>query len=380
MKPPIPSNAIELRKHLHAHPEVSGMEADTASTLLDYLGEHPSRQVVSGVGGYGIMLIYDSQNPGPVILLRGDIDALPIQEEPLGINYASKYKGIAHLCGHDGHTAILAEVARILDTEGIGRGKVILLFQPSEENGEGAHAVLNDEKFNVKPDYVFALHNIPGREIGSVISRKHTFAYSSTGIVIHFAGRTSHAAEPEKGLSPEAAVIEFLQKLNELREDLTKESILTTTHVRIGERAFGISPGASEVCLTLRSDTTDRVNEIFLQISDLTESIGLKHGLKYSINKTEFFPATMNDPAAEDIIQKAAMNCGMNVIDLKEPYRWSEDFGWFTEKFSGALFGLGSGIEQVPLHHPSYDFPDELISEGAKIFHEIIKVCLEHQS
>jgi len=130
------------------------------------------------------------------------IDALPIQEANTGITYYSQNKGVAHLCGHDGHTAILLALAKRLSENKPETGCIVLLFQPAEETGQGAKAVLEDKNFQkIEPDYVIGFHNLPGLKKGMVFFRENTFAAASRGIIIRFQGKTAHAAEPEKGIT-----------------------------------------------------------------------------------------------------------------------------------------------------------------------------------
>jgi amidohydrolase len=369
-----------FRHYLHKHPELSGNEENTARAILEFLDEHPARKIITGIGGNGIVLVYDSNVPGRTIMVRADMDALPIPEEPFDIPYSSNTPGVAHLCGHDGHTAILAGLAKELDHSPPESGKVILLFQPSEENGKGAHDVLEDVKFTFFPDFIFALHNLPGYELGSVIHRKGIFACASTGMHIKLHGRTSHAAEPHLGISPERAIRRILKFVEGLKKSLPADTIVTTTHIRMGEKVFGISPGMARIFFTLRSGNTGRMEDLFRKMDDHFREIATQEELVYSSKKTEYFPATSNDGEAVSYVVEAAKNCDLTTREIELPFGWSEDFGWFTQEYPGALFGLGSGVDHVPLHHPSFDFPDKLLPAGISLFHEIIRACQRHPS
>ncbi len=362
-----------LRQELHQYPELSGYEVETANRIMAYLGDHPARKIIRGIGGQGILLVYESYKPGKTVLIRADIDALPIQEESNGLAYKSVRKGIAHLCGHDGHSAILAGLARYLDESGINSGRVLLLFQPSEEDGQGAHAVLEDPLFEYSPDFVFAFHNLPGFETGKPVYRRGTFACASTGMKITLTGRTAHAAEPQKGISPEPAILQMLDYMNSFRTSIPSDSIVTNTHIQMGEKVFGIAPGMAEIYFTLRSERTESLDEIYLQMKEKMEELARENGLSCSIEKTEYFPATVNDDIAVDILEKAMASLNMDPEEIESPFRWSEDFSWFTGRYPGALFGLGSGKDQHPLHHPEYNFPDALIPTGILLFKEILK-------
>jgi len=366
---------IAFRQHLHKNPELSGQEENTAQAILGFLGENAARKVIHPVGGTGIILHYDSGKPGPLIMIRADIDALPIEEEA-NHSYASENVGVAHLCGHDGHTAILAGLAMELDDDPPDNGQVVLLFQPSEENGQGAHNVLNDKAFNFRPDLAFALHNLPGFDMGELICREDIFACASTGMKVRLQGRTSHAAEPHLGISPERCIRRMLRFVEDKRKSLPEGTIITTTHIRMGEKVFGISPGLARIFFTLRSRDTKRMEDLFQEMDRYFHECAREENLSYHSEKTEYFPATRNSSAAVSSLKSAASACGMPIREINEPFGWSEDFGWYTQEFPGALFGLGSGNDHVPLHHPSFDFPDALLPVGIKLFKELIQECL----
>jgi amidohydrolase len=153
---------IQLRHKLHKYPEVSGNEKETANCVLLFLSKYPPHELVTTLGGEGILAIYKGKNVGKSILFRCELDALPIQEMN-SFNYKSVYEGVSHKCGHDGHMAILCGLGKKLYENPIEKGTVMLLFQPSEEDGKGAKRVLHDSKFKeIKPDFAFALHNLPG--------------------------------------------------------------------------------------------------------------------------------------------------------------------------------------------------------------------------
>ncbi|MCA6078731.1 amidohydrolase [Fulvivirga sedimenti] len=367
------SEITDLRHALHQHPELSGFEVNTAGRILEFLGEHPGRTIVKGIGGQGILLVYDSKAPGKTIMFRADMDALPIQEESSGLSYKSKTDGVAHLCGHDGHSAILAGFARYLDKAGVTSGQVLLLFQPSEENGKGAFSVLGDPRFSFEPDMVFAFHNLPGYEMGMPVYRKDTFACASTGMIIRLTGRTAHAAEPQKGISPESAIERILLFVRGFRQSLPSDTIITTTHIQMGEKAFGIAPGMGELYFTLRSERTEMLDNVCKQLEEKVREIALEEGLGCVVEKTEYFPATVNADEPLSVLKNAIESLSFQGEEINTPFRWSEDFAWFTGRYPGVLFGLGSGKDQPPLHHPEYNFPDELIPTGIQLFKEILK-------
>jgi len=227
---------IAFRKYLHKYPELSKKEHETAKKIKEFLSTTLPDEIIHGVGGTGLAAIYNGKNPGKTIMIRGDIDALPIAEIN-NFEYASVNKNVSHKCGHDGHTTILAGLSIILNDKPIESGRVVLLFQPAEETGEGAAQVLSDSKFTeLKPDYVFALHNLPGFDLNKVVIKEKHFAAASKGMIVKLFGKTSHAANPEHGISPALAVAEIIQQFNSLwqsKEKFKDFKLITLIHTRI---------------------------------------------------------------------------------------------------------------------------------------------------
>ncbi len=381
---------IQLRRHLHANPEIANEEKNTAEFFIKHLAKFKPDKIIEGIGGNGIAFIFNGKEIGPAILFRAELDALPIIEE-CEFEYKSKKMGVSHKCGHDGHMTILAGLVAKISGEKLERGKVIILFQPAEEIGEGAEKIINDEKFNeIKPDFAFALHNLPGYKLHEIIIKKNTFAAASVGMKISLKGKTSHAAHPENGISPADAVASIIQKFNALIGKIEQESfdfgLITIIHVNIGEIAFGTSPGDAEVYATLRANTDENLELVKSKCSKIVEEISKDEKLKFEITWTEAFPATVNNAEAVDAVKTAARQLNLNLNEINTPFRWTEDFGHFTKVSKAALFGLGAGLNTPQLHNPDYDFPDDLIPTGINIFHKIIKqiltnriICLEPQ-
>ncbi|MGI8893871.1 MAG: amidohydrolase [Bacteroidia bacterium] len=365
----------ELRKELHKNPELSGSEKETSERIKLFLQQCNPDEIINEVGGYGIIATWNSGNKGEEILLRAELDALPI-DEINDFEHKSQVAAISHKCGHDGHSAILCGVAKYLSLNTLKKGKVRLLFQPAEENGEGAKAMLQDEKFNsITPGYIFALHNLPGYPLHSVVLKENIFTASVSSIIINLQGKTSHAAEPEHGINPAIAVAEILKESiakennNPEREDMR---VITPVYIELGEKAYGVSAGKASVHLTLRCWTDEFLNQLEKVIESLSTNIAEKYLLKVSFEYTQRFHANINDAAALNVIRNAAKINNINLIERSYPFKWGEDFGLFTTRFRGCMFGLGAGEECPALHNPDYDFPDELIESGVKIFTGII--------
>lgn len=370
---------ISLRKELHKYPELSNKEKKTTERIRTYAEKYKPDEIITDIGKNGLAVIFNSNQEGSTVLIRCELDALPIEEEN-EFDYKSQTGGVSHKCGHDGHMAIVSGLIPLLSENKIDKGRVILLYQPAEETGEGAEKVLHDEKFNkINPDFVFALHNLPGFEKNKIIVKENEFASASKGLIIKLYGKTSHAAEPEKGITPSLAVSELIQRLVELpqKEKFEEFSLVTIIHAKIGERAFGTTPGYAELMATLRSYKNEDMNELQKHAEKYIDEVCAKYNLKFEIEYVEEFPSTVNDKFCVDIIKQSAEQNNLSIKEIKNPFRWSEDFGHFTQKYKGALFGLGSGVDQPQLHNPDYDFPDEIILTGTKMFYSIVKNVLE---
>ncbi|MDN5204661.1 amidohydrolase [Fulvivirgaceae bacterium BMA10] len=369
---------ISFRQYLHQHPELSGEEYETAKAIVDQVKKYEPDELIVGLGGTGVAVVYNGSEAGPTVMLRCELDALPIEEKNDFV-YRSDKTIISHKCGHDGHMAIMVGMAKTLSLTKLRKGRVVLLFQPAEETGEGAVEVLKDDRFNtIKPDYVFALHNMPGYPLGTVILRKNHFAAASKGLTINLQGRTSHASEPEFGLNPALAISEIIKNLLSIAKKYQfKDLVLVTlVHACLGEKAFGVSPANGTVMATLRSYRDDDMQILTKLIHKLVEEIVSKEKLDYNISYSEEFPAVINDAASVMLIDKIADKENLEKLFLEEPIRWSEDFAHFTNLTPGALFGLGSGKDRPRLHDASYDFPDELIHKGIRVFNGIIQYLL----
>jgi amidohydrolase len=367
---------VNFRQQLHSFPELSGNEKNTSHSVAEFLSKTKPSELIRNIGGHGIAAIYDSGNPGLTILFRADLDALPIQESNT-FAYRSKNDGVAHLCGHDGHSAILAGMAKVLDKERPKKGRVVLLFQPAEETGQGAKKVINDKLFlKIMPDFVFALHNLPGFEKGIVCIKDGSFASASTGVIIQLKGLSSHAAHPEDGKNPDLLLANLIIQLNEINnnKNLVKDfALLTVIHARLGEQAFGTSPGNAVLMATIRASRNEDMLAICKRIEETVENDCNVFKIKYTISYTEEFPATINNAECVGIIKEAALANDIPLKTLTSSFRWSEDFGHFTQSYKAALFGIGSGIDHPQLHNEHYDFPDEIIEPAILMFKGILK-------
>lgn len=374
---------VALRKWLHQNPELSGKEKNTSARLEAFIKKTRPEKILTGLGGYGVAAVYVFDKEGPTILVRADMDALPI-DEVNNFDHRSQTDGISHKCGHDGHSTILAGLAIALQNKPLAKGRVVLLFQPEEETGQGAAKVIADEAFKmIRPDFAIALHNLPGFEKAAIIIKDGPFAAASTGMIVNIKGASSHAAHPEQGNSPYEMLAKAMMQLTDLprkNKDQFKDfALITIIHAKLGEVAFGTNPGKAVLMATLRTFYNDDMTLLRKMAEDTVKELANKFNVKIEISYTEEFPATINQKELVSTIKDIADTTGDKIIEIKEPFRWSEDFGHFTSRYPGVLFGIGSGKDSPGLHNNDYDFPDDIIPNSVNIFwHTLEKITQDH--
>ncbi|MEM9981037.1 MAG: M20/M25/M40 family metallo-hydrolase, partial [Bacteroidota bacterium] len=260
------------------------------------------------------------------------------------------------------------------------RGKVLLLFQTAEETGEGAQRMLLDDVFKKLPiDYIFALHNLPGYAKHAIVCRAGTFAAASIGMTATFEGATAHAGEPENGRSPALALAESITLLQTLPQQLITENfaLVTVVQALLGEVSFGVAPGYAEVRATLRSYLDEDLDLLLRTAKEQIQSIAEQYQLTCKITYTEHFTSTNNHIGSVRLIKQIAKRNRLSYQEKTTPFRWSEDFGQFTQRYQGAMFGLGAGIGTPQLHNADYDFPDDLLASGVAMFEGLIRALLD---
>ncbi|KQV27500.1 peptidase M20 [Rhizobium sp. Root1203] len=370
-----------FRRELHQKPEISGEEAETALRVQQALLVTFPDRIESNLGGHGLAAVYDVGADGPTVMIRAELDGLPI-EEISDVAHRSTVAGKGHLCGHDGHMAILMALAKGLGRKRPARGRVVLMFQPAEENGAGAAAVLADPKFAaLKPDLALSLHNFPGVRLGHALLRDGPVNCASRGMKIILKGKTSHASYPEDGIAPTFAMANLLGGLTALGNNAAlgpDYTLVTVTHARLGEPAFGISPGQAEIWATLRTLTDERMTALVHAAEALACHQAQAAGLQLKISYEDVFRQCFNSAEAVDVLRRALDEEGITVERASEllPMKASEDFGLFRTVAPSAMFFLGAGEDHPRLHNPDYDFPDQLISLGSRVFMRAIRNVL----
>lgn len=372
----------EFRRDLHRHPELSGEEVQTAARIVAALKPMSPTRILTGLGGHGVAAIFDSSKEGPTVLFRAELDALPIQERNDDIAWQSLTPGKSHVCGHDGHMTMLLGLGRMISRQPVARGRVVLMFQPAEEDGSGARAVVSDPAYqDIKADWAFAIHVKPGSPFGFVSTCAGLINCASLGLKIKLVGRTAHAANPEDGISPAQAVARLIPALDALGQgdggpQNENFRLVTITHVNIGEPSFGVAPGEGEIYATLRTASDEGMASLEAAARHLARSVATEFGLAADFEICDNFAASVNDRDACRVATQAMYALNVPYGHAGVPMRASEDFGVFGWNARAAMLFLGPGEDHAALHNPDYDFPDDLIPIGCAIFERIARDIL----
>lgn len=348
----------KVRKLLHEVPELSGCEVKTKRIITSYLNNlHSIRVIYKGEWFYAL---YKAQNPSGRIAFRADMDAVRGED------------GCAHhYCGHDGHTATLLSLAFYVN-ETRPNKDIYFIFQPAEETGKGA-LMVRELLIEEGIDEIYGFHSIPKFKKGAVILRNGTFACASQGLSLNFKGRQSHAAYPEAGNNPDRVIARMIEYVNTLKsykqDDLY---FVTVVGASIGSMSFGVSAGEGSLYLTARAESQDSFNKLIESILNKARELSIEAGIEFEYKAHDVFSATINDPNLVDNIEDIALRENLEVIRPEEPFRWSEDFGFYLRVCKGAFFGIGDGEDYPQLHTSEFEFPDEISEYALKIFMGLI--------
>lgn len=363
------AKVIALRHDLHAHPELSLEEVRTCQVLMDFVRQHSDFEIVSCQGWFYAFRHAEHPQTGP-IAFRADMDALPM-EETIPLPYASEVPGVSHKCGHDGHSAALAGLAMELSRRPLRRD-VYLIFQPAEEIGKGGKvcsALLEEKQIRE----VYAFHNLSGYPEGAVVFRHGLTQPASMGLTLSFAGKTSHAADPELGINPAGTLARLVLFLEEACHSENKGLLLATVvQMEAGSRNFGISAGSGSLSVTLRAEAEAEMDHLKDRLCSRAEELAEENHLRLSISASDRFPETRNEETCLNRVISAAEQNGYPTINMPELWRASEDFGWYLHRCPGAMFYLGNGETWPPLHSAAYDFNDHLLERAIRMFEGLI--------
>ncbi|CDN49787.1 M20 aminoacylase family protein [Neorhizobium galegae] len=358
----------EWRRYLHENPEILYEVENTAAFVEQKLKEFGVDEVVPGIGRTGVVGIIRGKGPGGrTIGLRADMDALPLTEIT-GKPWASKVPGKMHACGHDGHTSMLLGAAKYLAETRNFNGTVALIFQPAEEGGAGALAMVDDgmmERFGIEE--VYGMHNMPGIPLGQFAIRKGGIMAAPDRFTITIKGRGGHAAQPHKTIDPifiGSQLVGSLQAIAARNADPVHSIVISVTRFDAGT-AYNIIPDQATLWGTVRTLSEETRDLAENRIRQIVEGIVSAHGASSEIDYYRQCPVTFNhDLETEHAIGVATEVVGASNVDTNvEPTMAGEDFAFMLKRRPGAFIFIGNG-DTAALHNPHYDFDDEAISYG----------------
>ena len=386
----IPTDILTLSKEVagwrhdfHMHPELLYDVHRTAATVEERLRAFGVDEVVTGIGRTGVVGVIRgrSNDTGRVVALRADMDALPIDEQT-NLPYASRTPGKMHACGHDGHTAMLLGAAKHLAGHRDFDGTVLAVFQPAEEGGAGARAMLQDgltERFG--PQKFFALHALPGTPVGKFATRPGPIMAATATFDIVVEGKGTHAAMPHEGTDQivvAAHIVTALQSIASRVTDPVKSVVVSVTGIN-GGSAYNVIPSTVSLKGTVRfldAEVGRKAEERFRAIVD---HAGKMFGVQATLEFRAGYPVTINHDAETELAARAAERiAGEGAVRTMAPVMGGEDFSFMLESRPGAFVFIGNG-DSAPLHNPGFDFNDAAIPYGIAYFDEIVRSTLPAQ-
>ena len=363
---------VNYRRHFHAHPELSLQEFETAAFIERELRDMGYDELRTGIGGTGILATLKGGQPGPVTLLRADMDALPIQEQN-DVPYRSQNDGAMHACGHDGHMAILLGAARELQRlRDSVRGTIVLCFQPGEEGHAGNKLMIEDGALeNPHVDRTFALHLYSGLDVGKVGIRDGPFFASSDRFDIELTGRGGHGAMPHYAVDPIVGAAQLVMLLQTIasREIVASDPIVLTVGSIHAGTTFNVIPDRALLLGSVRAHDEEVRRDIPRRIERIVAGLCEAMRLNYRFDYRFVYPPTVNDSATNDVVREVAREVvsDANVVDPHAIGMWSEDMSFMHELRPGAYFLVGvRGAERgtEPQHSARYDIDERALDVG----------------
>ena len=365
---------ILLRRHLHAHPELSGQEYQTAAFVAGELRKS-GWEVTEAVGKTGVVAEMGNKN-GPVIGLRVDMDALPI-EERTGLDYSSSIQGLMHACGHDLHTCIGLGVAKVLASSKFTTSRIRIIFQPAEEIAQGANW-MRAEKVLEGVQALFGVHVYPDLSVGKIGIRSGTLTAAAAELEIDIIGKGGHGARPHEGTDSiwiAAKVISGLQEAISRRLDALKPVVISFGKIS-GGNAFNVIAERVKILGTVRCLDSQLYEKLPQWIEKIVQNIASTYGAKANINFKSIAPPVYNDPELTNLLSDCAKNFmdKEDIVFLENPSLGAEDFAFFLEDVPGTMFRLGVAGEQgcAPLHSGYFSLDERSLELGIKILCQTI--------
>ena len=368
----------EFRRDLHQNPELLYDVTRTAATVAEALRAAGVDEVVEGIGRTGVVGVIHGQsnNSGRTIGLRADMDALPIHEDT-GKPWASKVEGKMHACGHDGHTTMLLGAARQLVESRAFDGTVIVIFQPAEEGGAGAKAMIDDGLFTRWPcNEVSGMHNRPNLPVGEFTIASGPIMGSVDEVRISIEGRGGHAARPDETIDPlpiASAIIQAVQTITSRTVDPMDNAVVSLCTIHAGN-AFNVIPQTLEITGTVRTLREEVRSHIEAQLSAIIPNIAAGYGATGTLEYIRMYPVTVNHERETMLAAAAAQEvAGESKVSLDmPPVLGGEDFSFMLNEVPGAMINVGNG-PSAGLHHPKYDFNDDVISWGCSYWTTLVR-------
>ncbi|SDW18873.1 hippurate hydrolase [Ruegeria halocynthiae] len=364
------------RRDIHQHPEILYDTLRTSALVAEKLREFGCDEVVTGIGRTGVVGVIKGKTDtqGRVIGLRADMDALPMQEQT-GLDYASKTDDAMHACGHDGHTAMVLGAAKYLSETRNFDGTAIVIFQPAEEGGNGAEAMCKDglmDQFGIQE--VYAMHNVPGVPTGQFAIRSGPLLAAADEFNIHLEGRGGHAAKPHETIDTTvmlSQLIVALQTIVSRNADPILQAVVSVTSVETSSKAFNVIPQSAQVKGTVRTHSNDMRDLIEQRLTEVCKGIAETFGGTVNVSYTRGVPVTINAEEQTEYAAEAAVSVGGSCGEAPM-VMGGEDFSFMLEERPGAFIILGNG-DSAGLHHPEYNFNDEIIPIGCSWFAEMVE-------
>ncbi|MEM6305676.1 MAG: M20 aminoacylase family protein [Pseudomonadota bacterium] len=367
------------RRHLHTIPELSFDCPKTAAFIQERLEEIGVDEIHPGIAQTGIVAIINGQGAGDTIGLRADFDGLPIPEET-GVEYASTHPGQMHACGHDGHTAMLLGAAKYLAETRNFSGRVALIFQPAEEKGGGGEIMCKEgmmDRFDIKQ--VFGIHNVPDFEFGSFMTTPGPIMAAVDEFTIHIKGKGGHGAMPQDCADPVVAacgMVQAIQTVSSRNVHSAQEKVISVTQIHTGS-ASNIIPDTAMINGTVRTFDKDVQALIQRRIGEIVAGQAASYGVSAELDYEVGYPATVNTPDETHFAAKVAEEVvGADKVNAAFPkVAGSEDFAYMLEERPGSYLFVGTGEGTGGLHHPKFNFNDEVSPIGASFFARIVETA-----
>lgn len=361
-----------IRHHLHAHPELSFAEEQTAAFVAEKLVSW-GYEVTTNVGGLGVVARMTIGSGRRSIAIRADMDALPITENT-GLEYASRYPGKMHACGHDGHTTMLLGAAQYLSQTRRFNGTLTLVFQPAEEAGigSGAQAMIADGLFERFPfDAIYGLHNHPGAPEGMILVRSGPIMASADTVRLTIHGKGGHAARPHLTIDPvvvACSIVVSLQVVISRNVDPTQTAVMTVGTIHAG-KASNVIPDSASLDISVRSFNSNVRDLLEERIRRMVTSIAAAHGATAEIDYVRGYPVVVNTPGETGFAREVAEELvGKSNVATCDLIPGSEDFAYYLERKPGCFLRLGNGVDSAFVHNARYDFADASLPVGAALW------------